>query len=103
MPKYDIEFTPRASAQMRNIFSYIAEDSPHIALKTVDKIESRVNLLKTNQNLGTELSESDFPFLTPGYRRLIVKPFIVYYRVINTEIFITHVVHERQEQGEALR
>jgi len=103
MPKLKIEFTQRAAAQIRNIFSYIAEDSPTNALKTVDKIEMRINLLAHNPSLGPELLERDFPFLSPGYRRLIVKPFIVYYRVIEKAIFITHVVHERQDQGNALR
>jgi toxin ParE1/3/4 len=69
----------------------------------VDRLESRVDLLSDNPRLGAELSVDDFPFLTPGYRRLIVKPFILYYRIIDEIVFITHIVHERQDQKKALR
>jgi toxin ParE1/3/4 len=69
----------------------------------VERIEARVQRLEENPELGIELSAVDFPFLAPGYRRLLVSPFLIYYRIIEDAVFITHVVHERQSQRRALK
>jgi toxin ParE1/3/4 len=102
MRKYKVEFSRRANAQIRNIFSYIAQDNATAALKMVDTIEERVNQLATAPMLGIELPEDEYPFLTPGYRRLVVSPFLVYYRVMEDTVYITHIVHERRNQQKAL-
>jgi plasmid stabilization system protein ParE len=103
MPKYKIEFTQKSTAQIRSIFSGICADSAAAALKAAGKIEKHIALLADNPGLGAELPEDKYPFLTPGYRKLICKPFLVYYRVIGQTVFITHVVRERRDQGAALR
>ena len=98
-----IEFTRRANMQIRNLFTYIAQDNPAAALKVVERMEARIQRLEKNPELGVELSAEEYPFLTPGYRRLLVQPFLVYYRVIENTVFITHVVHGRQDQKAALK
>jgi toxin ParE1/3/4 len=103
MSKYAVNFTRRANAQLRNIFTYISEDNPEAALKMVDKLEIQARRLEDMPFVGTELSKEDFPFLPFGYRRLIVNPFIVYYRVINQIVYITHILHSKQNQAAALK
>ena len=102
MNKYAIEFSNRANAQLRNIFSYIADDNANAALKMVDKLEARANQLADTPNIGVELPQSDFPFLEPGYRKMSVKPFIIYYRVIEHTVYITHIIHAKRNQTKAL-
>jgi len=99
--KYAVEFSRRASAQIRSIFSYIAEDNADAALKMVDKLEAKAAQLKDNPFIGTELSEDDYPFLPSGYRRLVVKPFVMYYRAVNKIVYITNIVHSKREQAKA--
>ena len=102
MSKCRIEFTRRANAQIRNLFAYIAQEDASAALKMVERIEARTQRLTETPELGVELPEVDYPFLTPGYRRLLVSPFLIYYRVIEDTVFITHVIHERQNQKKTL-
>ena len=88
--------------QLRSIFSYIAEDNPDAALKMVDVLEARAHQLEDAPFTGIELPKDEFPFLQPGYRRLIVDPFIIYYRVIEQTVYITHIIHSRRNQAKAL-
>jgi toxin ParE1/3/4 len=101
MSKYTVEFSRRANAQLRNIFSYIAEDNEIAALKMVDTLETRAKQLEDTPYIGTELPRDEYPFLPPGYRRLIVNPFIMYYRVINQTVYITHIIHAKRNQAKA--
>ena len=102
MSKYVVEFSHRANLQIRNIFSYISENNPNAALTMVETLEVRAYQLESNPFLGTELLKDEYPLLPFGYRKLIVKPFIIYYRVFNKTVCITHIVHSRRNQAEAL-
>ena len=101
MNKYKVEFSRRANAQLRSIFSYIAEDDADAALKMIDTLESKAYQLEDMPFLGTELPQHEYPFLPVGYRRLIVRPFIMYYRVIGQGVYITHIIHSRRNQAQA--
>jgi toxin ParE1/3/4 len=103
MNKYTVKFSRRAEAELRSIFSYIAEDNPTAALNMVDKIETRAKQLETTPFIGAELSQAEYPFLPSGYRRIIVNPFVIYYRVIIKTVYITHIIHERRNQLQALK
>ena len=102
MRKHSVKFSHRASAQIRSIFAYIAEENVSAALKMVDRLEEKARQLADMPLIGTELPEKEYPFLQPGYRRLSAKPFIIYYRVIDRTVFITHIIHARQNQSKAL-
>jgi toxin ParE1/3/4 len=98
---YTVEFTQRANAQMRGIFSYIAEDNVDTALKMVDTLEARASQLAQTPHIGVPLSKEEYPFLPKGYRRLVVSPFVVYYRIIKQTIYITHIIRSRRKQAKA--
>ncbi|MCL2810598.1 MAG: type II toxin-antitoxin system RelE/ParE family toxin [Clostridia bacterium] len=103
MSKYKVEFTRRARAQIRNVFSYIAQESPAAAQKVLDSMDARVHQLAQVPELGVELLGEEYPFLEPGYRKLLVRPFLIYYRIAGRIVYITHVVHERQNQRNVLK
>jgi toxin ParE1/3/4 len=98
MSSYAVEFSRSANAQIQHIFSYIAEDNPDAALKMVDSLEAKARRLEDFPFLGAELPQNEYPFLKPGYRRLIANPFIMYYRIINQTIYITHIIHTKSCQ-----
>ena len=99
--KYAVEFSRRANEQLRGIFSYIAEFNADAALKMVDTLEARARQLENTPFIGVELQENEYPFLQLGYRRLIVNPFIMYYRIINQTVYITHIIHAKRDQVKA--
>ena len=98
MSSYAVEFTRRANVQIRHIFSYIAENNPDAALKMVDSLETKARRLEDTPFLGAELPQNEYPFLQPGYRRLIANPFIMYYRVITQVSHIQNSAHTLTNQ-----
>ena len=102
MNKYVLKFSRRANAQLRGIYSYIAERNADAVLKMVDALESKANLLKETPFIGVELTKKEYPFLVSGYRKLIINPFSIYYRVEKQTVFITHIIHSKRDQAKAL-
>ena len=83
-----IRYTPRAFADREAIFDYIEERSPKGALAIKQAIENSIKRLE------------DFPYsatATDAYdvRELIVprRPYKVYYRVVEDEVWIVHIRH----------
>jgi plasmid stabilization system protein ParE len=101
MNNYAVEFSNRAKTQIKNVLLYIAEDNASAVLKMVEKLETRARQLEYAPFIGVELPENEYPFLEPGYRKLAVKPFIIYYRVIGRTVYITHIIHSKRNQEKA--
>jgi len=96
MSKYTVEFSHRANEQLRSIFSYIAEDNADVALKMVDRLEVRARWLVDARLIGVELPQNEYPFLRPGYRYFVSSPFLIFCRVIEKTVYITHVIHAKR-------
>ncbi len=103
MRKYHLDYSKRALTQLQGILSYIAENNPDAADKMLDTLESRADLLRDQPLIGVELSQKEFPFLPPGYRKMLVSPFIMYYRVEKKTVFIPHIIRSRRDQAKALK
>jgi toxin ParE1/3/4 len=67
----------------------------------VDILEARVKQLEVTPFIGTVLPRHEYPLLPPGYRRLVVNPFLIYYRVIDKTVYITHIIHSKRNQTKA--
>ena len=83
-----IRYTPRAFADREAIFDYIEKRSPKGALGVKQAIENSIKRLE------------DFPYSAPAsdeldIRELIVprRPYKVYYRVVEDEVWIVHIRH----------
>ena len=91
MTKYNIQFLPEASKDLDSIFEYILMDNPTNAENMLIKIMKTIKILE------------DFPFsneilkykslIRYNFRTLIVNPYIVFYSVINENVFIYRVLH----------
>ena len=103
MNKYTVEFSRRANMQLRNIFSYIAQDNTTAALKMIDLLEASAMRLEITPFIGVELPKDEYPMLTEGYRMLVVRAFNLYYRVVDNTIYITHIIHHRRNQTATLK
>lgn len=97
MVKFRIRYTWDAVNDLDSIFDYISEDNRTAAVKTLARIEKTILNLRDNPRVGTVVSANDFSLNESRYRKIIVKPYIIFYRIGDNEIYISRVLHSRQE------
>jgi plasmid stabilization system protein ParE len=96
--RYRVIITPRASADLEDIYRYIAQDSPSHAADTVMRILDALDPLK--QFPHRTIVERQRPRLRHPVRSLPVAPYIVYFRVLEEDhvVRILHVRHGARRQ-----
>ena len=85
-----VTYSPRALAQVDEIFSYIARDNPAAAKTLVARIEHLTALLGNVPRLGRATDHPDVRILSvPRY------PYVIFYRILaeRDEIRILRVRH----------
>ncbi|QNO15850.1 type II toxin-antitoxin system RelE/ParE family toxin [Alkalicella caledoniensis] len=90
-------YTPTATNDIEELFSYISEDSIDSALKLLDNIDDSIRKLLEFPYMGSMLSEDDYSLVNSGYRFIVVHLYLVFYRVINQDIIIHRVLHGRRD------
>ena len=73
-----IRRSPRARADILEIWSYIAERNPAAADRVLDAIERICGVIAAHPLIGRERPE-----LVPGMRSFVVMSWVVFYRVEN--------------------
>lgn len=86
MAYYDIE----------TIFSYISQDSKQAAEKLRVNIYESIKKLSDFPEMGAVIPEEDAPGAQRGYRRIVITPYSVFYRVLEDRIVIARILHGRQ-------
>ncbi len=81
MDKYEIKVSPRAAADIDNVYCYIADDFKDIgaAEKHADLLDEAILSLGTMPYRGAERKTG--AFANKGYRQLLVKNFTIVYRI----------------------
>jgi len=87
-----INWLKPARQDLEQINTYIAKESPRVAIKILKKIRHTVELLHDQPNIGR-------PGRVPHTKELIISetPFIVPYRVKNHVLEILRVLHSAME------
>ncbi len=90
-----IDWAEPALADLREVYDFIAQDSPRFAQLTVEKITDAVARLATFPQLGEILPE--FPKL--AYRQIVVGSYRLIYREDpdNDRVLIMGVIHARRD------
>lgn len=83
---------------LEDIGAYIANDSPEIADRFVDRILMRVELLATNPHLGRSRPE-----FAPAYRTFPFANYVIVYRLSGDLILIERVLHGARSIPDILR
>jgi addiction module RelE/StbE family toxin len=91
MENYEVRFLLEALEDLEEIVLYIAQDSRQAALHMHDKIIEKANGLSTFPKRGRLVL--DKKAAAAGYRMLVIKPYIAFYRVIGKNIFIYRILH----------
>ena len=86
--KYKIKFTLEAEKDIENICHYVSENlnTPTAAMNIIEEIESKVMNL-THMPFSCSVVEDEF-LRVRGYRKLIVRNFLVLYIVFEDESLI---------------
>lgn len=91
----NVVFSPQAREDLREIFIYIAEDSPSAARLVLTRIKERVRELKDNPHIGR-------PGRVPGTRELVITKtsYLAPYQVVDDAIQILRVYHGSRQWPE---
>ena len=85
-----------------SMFAYISQDSKNAAEKLRMRIYESIKKLAEFPEMGPVIPEEDAPGALRGYRRVVVNPYIVFYRVLTNRIVIARVLHGRQNWLQSL-
>ena len=91
METYDVRFLQEALDDLEEIVLYIAQNNRTAAMRMHDEIIKKANDLSVFPKRGRSVPNEKMR--KAGYRMLIVKPYIMFYRVINRNVFIYRVIH----------
>ena len=80
--------TPRALADLDDIWMHIALDNPAAADRLIDKIGGRNGKLAEHPRLGPARPE-----IAPNARMLVIGDYLVLYRVNANDVNIVRVIH----------
>jgi plasmid stabilization system protein ParE len=91
METFDIRFLQEALDDLEEIVCYIAQENRAAALKMHDRIIEKAHDLSTFPKRGRYVA--DAKMREAGYRTLLIKPYIAFYRAIGRYVFIYRVIH----------
>lgn len=95
--KSKIKYSPAAIDDMDEIFSYISQDNLTAAEFMLDKLDREIRKLETFPNMGSVLPEDEYSIIQPGYRLIVAKPYLIFYRIVNDYIIIHRILHGRRD------
>lgn len=102
MPLYCVELAPEAQADIENIYQhYILTANDFVANNLLNEIDSAITSLSSEPLLGhvpLELNSSDKECL-----EILTKSFRLIYRILDKQIDILLVLHQKQSIEKALQ
>lgn len=87
-----LHWTPRARADIADIFDWIARDNPPAAALVIACIRERAELLAEYPKIGRETNVADLHVLP-----VVRYPYLVYHRIADEEIVIVHIRHSARD------
>jgi plasmid stabilization system protein ParE len=92
-----VEWTELAVAQLDEAMGYIASDRPAVALEWLERMLGEAERLSEFTDSGLVAPEA----ARDDIRDVIVSPYRLIYRRKSDAVFVTMVLHERQDIGPA--
>ena len=97
MAEYRIRYTQQAVDDLDAIFDYICLDDPDAARNNLNKFKSSIEKLAAKPYHGAALRTDSAVMIAAGYRYIVVSPYLVFYRVVDSEVRIGRILHSRQD------
>jgi addiction module RelE/StbE family toxin len=92
-----IVFSPKAQKDLDEIWDYISGklQNPSAAQNTVSGILDTIDMLREQAEIGKMLYFTSG--LYSGYRYLIYKNYLAFYRVVSDIVFVDRVIYEKRD------
>jgi len=91
MEVYEVLFLQEALDDLEEIILYIAQDSKTAALRMHDEIIKKADDLAIFPKRGRPVPDAKMS--KAGYRMLLIKPYIAFYRIIDQNVIIYRIIH----------
>ncbi len=89
--KYTVRLLSTAEQDFNEIIDYILLENTSAAISIADKIESNLQFLENNPQLGR--IPDDEELLRLGYRYLVVLDYLIFYKIEDTTIIVYRILH----------
>lgn len=97
MSKHRIRYTQQAADDLDAIFDYVAVENRDAAIKLLGAFDESISRLADSPYIGAAIPSEEPMMLANGYRYLVVSPYMIFYRVFDSEVRIGRILHSRQE------
>jgi len=91
---YKLIYLQKSLDDLDELHLYISQDNETAADKMIENILDAVETLTTFPFIGSNVA--DKLDVRGDYRMIVVKPYLVFYRVINNEVIIYRVLHSKR-------
>jgi len=100
MPTYNVDVLQLARDDIAEIYCYIALDNPHAALRVTDEIFDKIDTLAEFPERCPMVPDS--LLAKQGYRMLIIKNYIAFFKVFAAEVLVYRVLHGKRDYPQLL-
>lgn len=102
MPNRTLVYSPLARCDLDEILDYISCElgNPVAAHETVNAILDGAESLEGFPFVGSLVE--GMPFLSEGYRFLPVRNYLIFYRVMGTQIFVDRILYKKRDYSQLL-
>ena len=101
MIKYKVQIPSSVIYDIQGIVDYIADQDATIALKILDRIESKINSLKEYPERGRVVPELLNQNIME-YHEIIETPWRIIYKIVDLNVFILTVIDGRRNVQDVL-
>ncbi|ABQ25467.1 type II toxin-antitoxin system RelE/ParE family toxin [Geotalea uraniireducens] len=89
--KFQVEITPIAEADIEDIWTFIAEDSPEAATAFILELESQLTTLESFPERCPLVPENEI--LSTRFRHLIYGNYRTIFRIAGRTVYVLRVIH----------
>jgi plasmid stabilization system protein ParE len=89
--RYQVKITRTAEEDLKEIWDYIAKDSPHEAERFIARIEHQVTTLEQYPERCPSVPENEV--LGTGYRHILYGDYRTIFRISEKTVYILRIIH----------
>ena len=97
MADFRIRYAQQAIDDLDAIFDYVCLENPVAAEKLLSVFDNSISRLQSTPYIGAALRTDQPMCVAQGYRYLVVSPYLVFYRVDGHDVYISRILHSRQD------